>query len=84
MRSRNRFNKGKKESKTNYNKSKRYMREAHIGHEWDSTRDSSSEEDKKVATIAIHQSSSRLRLFNNMSDDYYYSPNVCLMQRVRR
>ena len=57
------------------------MGEAHIGHEWDSTRDSSSEEDKKVATVAIHQPSSTPRFFNNMSDDDYYSPHVCLMAK---
>jgi hypothetical protein len=76
-----RFNKGKKESKTNYKKSKRHMGEAHIGHDWDSTRDSSSEEDKKVAVIAIHQPSSTPKLFNNMSDDDYYSPHTCLMAK---
>jgi transposase len=76
-----RFNKSKKESKTDYKKSKRHMGEAHIGHEWDSTRDSSSEEDKKVATIAIHKPSSTPKLFNNMSDNDYYSPHVCLMAK---
>jgi hypothetical protein len=49
--------------------SKKYMGEAHIGHEWDSTIESSSEEDEKVATIAIHKPFSTPRLFNNMSDD---------------
>ena len=33
------------------------MGEAHIGHEWDSTKESTSEENEKVATIAIHKSS---------------------------
>ena len=49
-----RFNKGKKESKTDYKKSKRHMGGAHIGHEWDSTKDSSSE-DEKIETMAIHK-----------------------------
>jgi hypothetical protein len=57
------------------------LREAHIGHEWDSTKDSSSEEDKKIATVAIHKPSSTPRLFNNMSDDDYYSPHICLMAK---
>ena len=57
------------------------MVEAHIGHEWDSTRESTSEEDEKVATIAIHKSSPTPRLFNNMPDDYYYSSHICLMAK---
>jgi hypothetical protein len=57
------------------------MGEAHIGHEWDSTKDSSSKEDKKIATVAIHKPSSTPRLFNNMSDDDYYSPHICLMAK---
>ena len=56
------------------------MGEAHIGHEWDSTRESTSEEDEKVATIAIHKSSPTPRLFN-MSDDDYYSPHICLVAK---
>ena len=60
------------------------MGEAHIGHEWDSTKESTSEEDDNVATIAIHKSSPTLRLFNDMSDDDYYSPHICLMGKVRR
>ena len=51
------------------------MGEAHIGYEWDSTKESTSEEDEKVATIAIHKSSPTPRLFNDMSDDDYYSPS---------
>ena len=57
------------------------MGDAHIGHEWDSTKESSSEEDEKVATIAIHEPSSSPRLFTNMSDDDYYSPHICLMAK---
>ena len=55
------------------------MRETHIGHEWDSSIESSSEEDEKVATIAIHEPSSSPRLFTNMSNDDYYSPHICPM-----
>ena len=52
-----------------------------IGHERDSTKDSSSEEDKKIATVAIHKPSSTPRLFNNMFNDDYYSPHICLMAK---
>jgi hypothetical protein len=56
-------------------KGKRQMGEAHIGYEWDSTKESSSDDDDKIATVAIHASSSPPRLFNNISDvDDYYSP----------
>jgi hypothetical protein len=55
------------------------MGEAHIGHEWDSTKESS-EEDVNVATVAIHKSFSTPRLFNFMSDDDdHNSPHICLM-----
>ena len=57
------------------------MGEAHIGYEWDSTKESTSEEDEKVATIAIHKSSPTPRLFNDMSDDDYYSPHIYLMAK---
>ena len=57
------------------------MGEAHIEHEWDSTKESTSEEDEKVATIAIHKSSPTPRFFNDMSDDDYYSPHICLMAK---
>ena len=57
------------------------MGEAHIGHEWDSSIESSSEEDEKVATIAIHEPSSSPRLFTNMADDDYYSSHICLMAK---
>ncbi|XP_066320605.1 uncharacterized protein [Miscanthus floridulus] len=77
----NKYKKDKKEDKTDHRKRKKYMEEAHIGHEWDSTRESTSEEDEKVATIAIHKSSTIPRLFNNMSDNDYYSPHICLMAK---
>jgi hypothetical protein len=31
--------------------------------------------------VAIHKSSSTPRLFNNMFDDDYYSPHICLMAK---
>ena len=57
------------------------MGEAHIRHEWDSTKEIPCEEDEKVATIAIHEPSSSPRLSTNMSDDDYYSPHICLMAK---
>ena len=77
----NKYKKDKKEEKADRRKSKKYMGEAHIGHEWDSTKESTSEEDEKVATFAIHKSSPTPRLFNNTSDDDYYSPHICLMAK---
>ena len=77
----NKYKMDKKEEKTDHRKSKKYMWEAHIGHEWDSTRESTSEEDEKIVTVAIHKPSSTPRLFNNMSDDDYYSPHICLMAK---
>jgi hypothetical protein len=71
----------RKRARPTTKKSERHMGEAHIGHEWDSTKDSSSKEDKKIATVAIHKPSSTPRLFNNMFDDDYYSPHICLMAK---
>ena len=51
------YKKVKKEKKADRRKSKKFLGEAHIGHEWDSTKEISSEEDEKVATIAIHEPS---------------------------
>jgi len=45
------------------------------------TKDSSSEMDEKITTVAIHKPSSTPRLFNNMFDDDYYSPHICLMEK---
>ena len=70
----NKYKKDKKEDKAERRKSKKNMGEAHIGHEWNLTKESTCEEDEKVATIAIHKSSPTPRLFNNMFDDDYYSP----------
>ena len=77
----NKYKKEKKEDKANRRKSKKNMGEAHIRHEWDSSIESSSEKDEKVATIAIHEPSSSPRLFTNMPDDDYYSPHICLMTK---
>ncbi|XP_066320414.1 uncharacterized protein [Miscanthus floridulus] len=77
----NKYKKHKKEDKDDHRKNTKYMGEAHIGHEWDSTRGSTSQEDEKIATVAIHKSSPTPRLFNNMFDDDYYFPHICLMAK---
>ena len=46
-----------------------------------STKESTSEEDEKVLTTAIHKSSPTPRLFNDMFDDDYCSPHICLMAK---
>jgi len=62
-----------------YKKRTKQMGEAHIGHEWDSTKESR-DEDVKVATVAIQRSFSTPKLFFNMSnDDDHPSPHICLM-----
>jgi hypothetical protein len=73
--------KERKEDKADHKKSKKSLGEAYIGHEWDSTIESSSEEDEKVATIAINKPSSPPRLFTNFPNDNYYSPHICLMAK---
>ena len=80
----NKYKKDKKEEKADRRKSKKYMREAHIGHECDSTKESTSEDDEKVETIAIHKPSPTPRLFNDMSNDDYYSPHICLMAKLEK
>jgi hypothetical protein len=78
----NNYKKDKKESKREHKKSYKQVGEAHIGYEWDSTRESSSDEDEKIATLAIHKPSSTPRLFSNMSDDDdYNSPHICFMEK---
>jgi hypothetical protein len=47
--------KERKEDKINHKKGNKNMGEAHIGNAWDSTIESSSEEDENVATIAINK-----------------------------
>jgi hypothetical protein len=59
----------KKDDKSHHKK-KNYAGQAHIGHEWDSNDDNSSEEEtRKVATIAIKKNSSSPKLFTDMTDD---------------
>jgi hypothetical protein len=77
----NNYKKDKKESKHEHKKSHKQVGEAYIGHEWDSTKESSSDEDEDIATVAIQKTSSTLRLFNNMSDDNDISPHICLMAK---
>jgi hypothetical protein len=78
----NNYENDKKESKHEYKKSHKQVREAHIGHEWDSTKESSSDEDENIATVAIQKTSSTPRLFNNMfDDDDHLSPHICLMAK---
>jgi hypothetical protein len=73
-----------KEDKAEHKKGKKNLGEVHIGHEWDSTVESSSEEDKKVATLDINKPPSPPKLVTNLPNDDYYSTHICLMQRVRR
>jgi len=53
---------GKYEGKKNYKRSG----EAHIGHEWDSTQETSSDEDEKIATMAVLKASSSPKLLNDI------------------
>jgi hypothetical protein len=48
-------NKERKEDKADHKRGKKNLGEVHIGHEWDSTVEISSEEDEKVTTIAINK-----------------------------
>jgi hypothetical protein len=77
----NNYKRDNKESKHEHKKRNNQIGEAHIGHEWDSTKESS-DKDVKVATMAIHKSSSTPRLFTNLSDDDdHHSPYICLMAK---
>jgi hypothetical protein len=76
----NNYKKDKHEYKHEHKKYKQ-LGETHIGHEWDSSKESS-DEDVNVATVAIQKSSSTPRLFSNMSDDDdHHSPHICLMAK---
>jgi hypothetical protein len=78
----NNYKKDKKESKHEYKKSHKQVGEAHIGHEWDSTKESSSDEDENIATVTIQKTSSTPRLFNNISDnDDHLFYHICLMAK---
>jgi hypothetical protein len=64
------------EDKADHKKRKKNLGEAYIGHEWDSTVESSSEENEKVITIAINKPSSPPKLFTNLPNDDYYSSHL--------
>jgi hypothetical protein len=49
----NNYKRDKKESKHKHKRKYKQVGEAHIGHEWDSIKESSSDEDEKIASIAI-------------------------------
>jgi hypothetical protein len=81
----NRNDKGKgnykKDQKPHY-KRRNYGGEAHIGHEWNSGDESSSEEGgKKIATVAIKKLPSTSRLFNNLTDDEESTSIHCFMAK---
>jgi hypothetical protein len=60
---------GYKKDQKSHQKRRNYGGEAHIGHEWNSRDESSSEEEgKKVATVPIKKLPSNSRLFNNLSE----------------
>ncbi|XP_025822376.1 uncharacterized protein LOC112898224 [Panicum hallii] len=72
----------KREDKNRNKKKQSYSGQAHIGHEWDSHDESSSEEEgKKIATIAIKNKSSSPRLFTNLTDDEDNTTPFCLMAK---
>jgi hypothetical protein len=76
----NKNDKGKaryKKDQRPHHKRKNYSGEAHIGHEWNSGDESSSDEGKKVATMAIKKLPSTTRLFNNLTDDEERSSIHC-------
>jgi uncharacterized protein (DUF736 family) len=79
----NKNDKGKrncKKDQKSHHKRRNYSGEAHIGHEWNSGDESSSEEEgKKIATVAIKKPSSTSRLFNNLTNDEESSSIHCHM-----
>jgi hypothetical protein len=81
----NMYDKGKgnyKKDKKPHHKRRNYSGEARIGHEWNSgDEDSSEEEGKKIATVAIKKLPSTSRLFNNLIDDEESSSIHCLMAK---
>jgi hypothetical protein len=81
----NRNDKGKgsyKKDKKPHHKRRNYGGEAHIGHEWNSGDESSSEGDgKKIATVAIRKPPSTSRLFDNLTDDEESSSIRCFMAK---
>ena len=82
----NKYKRDNNEGKHEHKKRYKQVGEAHIGHEWDSTKESS-EEDVKIATVAIQKSSSTPRLFNMSNDDDHRFTHVCLVakgEKVKR
>jgi hypothetical protein len=81
----NKYDKGKggyKKDQKSHHKRRNYGGEAHIGHEWNSGDESSSEEEgKKVATVAIKKLPSTSRLFNNLTDNEESSSIHCFMAK---
>jgi hypothetical protein len=71
----------KKEGRKGFDNNRKYRGEAHIGHQWDLSKDSSNKEGEKVATIAIQESSIALRLFKNLSNDDSPTPHICLIAK---
>jgi hypothetical protein len=74
----------KKVEKKGFDKRRKYRGEAHIGHQWDSSKNSSSEEEEKIAIIAIQESPNTLILFNNLSDDDDLPFHTCLMAKIEK
>jgi hypothetical protein len=73
---------GYKKDQRTHHKRRNYGGEAHIGHEWNSGDEGSSEEEgKKVATVAIKKLPSTSRLFNNLTDDEESSSIHCFMAK---
>jgi hypothetical protein len=72
---------GYKKDQKSHHKRRNYGGEAHIGHEWNSGDERSSEGGKKVATVAIKKLPSTSRLFNNLTDDEKSSSIHCFMAK---
>jgi hypothetical protein len=78
-------NKNKNEEEKKYKeKSKdyknKYKGRAHVGQQWDLSDEDEETKKQGMATVAMVQESSSLRLFNNFSDDEDHS-HFCLMAR---
>jgi len=81
MRRKKTTTRGNKEGQHEHKNINKQMGETHIGQKWESTKESS-DEDVKVAIMAIHKSSSTPRLFTNLSDDDdHHSPHIYLMAK---
>jgi hypothetical protein len=70
-----------KKDKHDHKKKYKQLGEAHIRHQWDSTKESS-DEDVNVATVDIQKLFSTPRLFSNLfDDDDHHSSHICLMEK---